>query len=77
MPFGVRYIAREVAIALRKKFPGTDEKEVMRAVGHLVYYRFIQPAIVYVFVPSPPSPFPSYSPMNIRLLRNLDPLEFR
>lgn len=46
MPFGVRYVAREVYRALRTKFPNEPEEDVIRVVGHLVYYRFIQPAAV-------------------------------
>ncbi|GAA5964914.1 hypothetical protein JCM21900_000018 [Sporobolomyces salmonicolor] len=46
MPFGVRYIAREVFRAVRAKFSQDPEPTVLRIAGHIVYYRFIQPAIV-------------------------------
>lgn len=52
MPFGVRYVAREVFRSLRDKFPNEPEHDVLRVAGHVVYYRFIQPAIVYVFAVS-------------------------
>lgn len=47
MPFGIRYIAREISDALRAKFPDAPDAEIVRAVGYVVYYRFIQPAILY------------------------------
>ncbi|GAA5926398.1 Iqg1p [Sporobolomyces koalae] len=46
MPFGIRYIAREVYRAVRARFPQEAETTVVRVAGHIVYYRFIQPAIV-------------------------------
>lgn len=47
VPFGIRYVGREVFRALQVKFPNESEEDVMRVVAHLVYYRFLQPAIVY------------------------------
>ncbi|KAJ2741985.1 iqgap- protein [Coemansia sp. BCRC 34301] len=46
MPYGMRYIARELRRALTAKFPDEPEAQVMKIVGHLVYYRYINPAIV-------------------------------
>ncbi|KAJ2855939.1 iqgap- protein, partial [Coemansia erecta] len=46
MPYGMRYIARELRRALTAKFPDEPETQVMKVVGHLVYYRYINPAIV-------------------------------
>ncbi|KAJ2850636.1 iqgap- protein [Coemansia brasiliensis] len=46
MPYGMRYIARELRRALTAKFPNEPEAQVMKVVGHLVYYRYINPAIV-------------------------------
>ena len=46
MPYGIRYIARELKRTLMKKFPEEDEVAVMKVVGHLVYYRYLNPAIV-------------------------------
>ncbi|GAA5820880.1 hypothetical protein JCM11251_001859 [Rhodosporidiobolus azoricus] len=46
MPFGMRYIAREVFRALRARFAGQSDEDSLRVAGHIVYYRFIQPAIV-------------------------------
>ncbi|KAG8994762.1 hypothetical protein FRB94_012577 [Tulasnella sp. JGI-2019a] len=46
MPYAMRCIARELVLALRIKFP--DEPEEMHAValGQVIYYRFLNPAIV-------------------------------
>ncbi|KAF9580557.1 hypothetical protein BGW38_002736 [Lunasporangiospora selenospora] len=46
MPYGIRYIAKEVGNALRTKFPQESEDNVMKAVGNLIYYRYLNPAIV-------------------------------
>lgn len=46
MPFGIRYIAREVFRALQSKFPNEPEDALIKVVGHLVYYRYLNPAIV-------------------------------
>ncbi|KAJ1673392.1 iqgap- protein, partial [Spiromyces aspiralis] len=46
MPYGIRYIARELRRSLTSKFPNEPEDTVMKVVGHLVYYRYINPAIV-------------------------------
>ncbi|EPQ27617.1 uncharacterized protein PFL1_04755 [Pseudozyma flocculosa PF-1] len=46
MPFGIRYIAREVFRALQTKFPNESEDALIKVVGHLVYYRYLNPAIV-------------------------------
>ncbi|CAG8564365.1 5605_t:CDS:10 [Paraglomus occultum] len=46
MPYGIRYIARELKRTLMKKFPREGEMAVMKVVGHLVYYRYLNPAIV-------------------------------
>lgn len=46
MPYGIRYIAKEVGSALRAKFPYEPEDSISKAVGHLIYYRYLNPAIV-------------------------------
>ncbi|KAI9595125.1 hypothetical protein BDF19DRAFT_413818 [Syncephalis fuscata] len=46
MPFGIRLIARELKEALMRKFPNERETAIMKIVGHLVYYRYINPAII-------------------------------
>ncbi|KAJ9063622.1 iqgap- protein [Entomophthora muscae] len=46
MPYGIRYIAKELKASLLRKFPAEREGVIVRIVGHLVYYRYINPAIV-------------------------------
>ncbi|KAI9292803.1 hypothetical protein K502DRAFT_367280 [Neoconidiobolus thromboides FSU 785] len=45
MPYGVRYIAKELKKALIAKFPEERPNTIIKVVGHLVYYRYINPAI--------------------------------
>ncbi|KAJ3403889.1 hypothetical protein HDU80_003535 [Chytriomyces hyalinus] len=45
MPFGIRYIAMHLKNAMNEKFPGNEE-EILRIVGNLIYYRYMNPAIV-------------------------------
>lgn len=47
MPFGLRYIARELYRSLRTQYPGESDDDAIRLVGRFVYYRFIQPAIMF------------------------------
>ncbi|CAG8492825.1 9034_t:CDS:10 [Dentiscutata erythropus] len=46
MPFGIRYIARELKKSLINKFSTESEDSVIKVVGHLIYYRYLNPAIV-------------------------------
>lgn len=46
IPYGLRCISMFLKDILRKKFPGNDD-EVSRIVGNLIYYRYLNPAIVY------------------------------
>ncbi|RKP11379.1 Rho GTPase activation protein, partial [Piptocephalis cylindrospora] len=46
MPYGIRYLAKELKEAMLRKFPEEQETQVMKVVGNLVYYRYINPAIV-------------------------------
>lgn len=46
MPFGLRYIARELFRALGQRFSSELEGDLVRLVGHFLFYRFIQPAIM-------------------------------
>ncbi|GAA6050880.1 hypothetical protein JCM3770_005753 [Rhodotorula araucariae] len=46
MPFGVRYVAREIFRELRAKFPEVSEENIFRVAGHVVYYRYLYPAIL-------------------------------
>ncbi|KAI8799673.1 hypothetical protein BJ742DRAFT_844964 [Cladochytrium replicatum] len=45
MPYGIRYIAMQMRESLMTKFPG-NEAEVVKIIGNLIYYRYMNPAIV-------------------------------
>ncbi|MBZ3877267.1 Ras GTPase-activating-like protein IQGAP3, partial [Sciurus carolinensis] len=48
IPYGMRYVAKVLKTALAEKFPDATESEVYKAsvVGNLLYYRFLNPAVV-------------------------------
>ncbi|KAJ7283670.1 ras GTPase-activating protein [Mycena rebaudengoi] len=46
MPYSIRYLARETLISLRERFPDAPETLYAACIGRLVYYRYINPAIV-------------------------------
>ena len=48
MPFGIRYTAREMFRGLQVKFPGESGDSLAKVVLHMIYYRYLQPAVVSV-----------------------------
>ncbi|KAM9309518.1 ras GTPase-activating-like protein IQGAP3 [Pholidichthys leucotaenia] len=46
LPYGLRYTAKVLRDALKEKFPEAGEDELYKVVGNLVYYRYMNPAIV-------------------------------
>ncbi|XP_068616678.1 ras GTPase-activating-like protein IQGAP3 [Brachionichthys hirsutus] len=46
LPYGLRYAAKVLRDALVSKFPGASEDELYKIVGNLVYYRYMNPAVV-------------------------------
>uniref|UniRef100_A0A8C6X7K2 IQ motif containing GTPase activating protein 2 n=1 Tax=Naja naja TaxID=35670 RepID=A0A8C6X7K2_NAJNA len=44
--YGLRYIAKVLKNSLHEKFPEATEDELLKIVGNLLYYRFMNPAIV-------------------------------
>nr|KAI8756299.1 ras GTPase-activating-like protein IQGAP1 isoform X2 [Biomphalaria glabrata] len=46
IPYGMRYMAKVMRECLMKKFPDAAEKDVLKIVGNLLYYRYINSAIV-------------------------------
>lgn len=46
VPYGIKYMAKILHVALKTKFPHAAEKELLKIVGNLVYYRYINSAIV-------------------------------
>uniref|UniRef100_A0A671MPH3 Ras GTPase-activating-like protein IQGAP3 n=1 Tax=Sinocyclocheilus anshuiensis TaxID=1608454 RepID=A0A671MPH3_9TELE len=46
LPYGLRYTAKVLRDTLQEKFPQAGEDELYKIVGNLVYYRYMNPAIV-------------------------------
>ncbi|KAF5388019.1 hypothetical protein D9615_000397 [Tricholomella constricta] len=46
MPYGMRYLARETLVHLRERFPDAPEEAYAACIGRMVYYRYINPAII-------------------------------
>ncbi|XP_040308557.1 ras GTPase-activating-like protein IQGAP3 isoform X1 [Herpailurus yagouaroundi] len=46
IPYGMRYVAKVLKTTLAEKFPDAPENEVYKVVGNLLYYRFLNPAVV-------------------------------
>lgn len=46
IPFGIRYIAKVLKQSLHEKFPDEPEEDILKIVGNLIYYRYMNPAIV-------------------------------
>ncbi|XP_034721405.1 ras GTPase-activating-like protein IQGAP3 [Etheostoma cragini] len=46
LPYGLRYTAKVLRDALKAKFPDASEEELYKIVGNLVYYRYMNPAVV-------------------------------
>uniref|UniRef100_A0A8C3NHR1 Uncharacterized protein n=1 Tax=Geospiza parvula TaxID=87175 RepID=A0A8C3NHR1_GEOPR len=46
IPYGMRYMAKILRMSLVEKFPKAPAEEVDKIVGNLLYYRFMNPAVV-------------------------------
>nr|XP_010593139.1 ras GTPase-activating-like protein IQGAP3 isoform X2 [Loxodonta africana] len=46
IPYGMRYVAKVLKTTLAEKFPYATESEIYKVVGNLLYYRFLNPAVV-------------------------------
>ncbi|KAF7687951.1 ras GTPase-activating-like protein IQGAP1 [Silurus meridionalis] len=46
IPYGMRFIAKVLKDTLTEKFPDATEDEILKIVGNLLYYRYMNPAIV-------------------------------
>ncbi|XP_074079306.1 ras GTPase-activating-like protein IQGAP3 isoform X2 [Macrotis lagotis] len=46
IPYGMRYVAKVLKTSLAEKFPSATENEIFKVVGNLLYYRFLNPAVV-------------------------------
>nr|XP_050869767.1 ras GTPase-activating-like protein IQGAP1 isoform X2 [Vespula vulgaris] len=46
IPYGMLYVAKVLNDTLSEKFPNAPEKDILKVVGNLIYYQFINAAIV-------------------------------
>ncbi|KAM4690065.1 ras GTPase-activating-like protein IQGAP3 [Rhinophrynus dorsalis] len=46
IPYGMRYVAKVLKNSLGEKFPQAKEHDIHKIVGNLLYYRFMNPAVV-------------------------------
>jgi len=46
LPYGILYIAKVLYGCLAARFPESKEKDILKVVGNLIYYKFINPVIV-------------------------------
>ncbi|XP_042640877.1 ras GTPase-activating-like protein IQGAP3 [Tyto alba] len=46
IPYGMRYVAKILRTSLAEKFPTALAEEIDKIVGNLLYYRFMNPAVV-------------------------------
>ncbi|NWT48966.1 IQGA3 protein, partial [Chroicocephalus maculipennis] len=46
IPYGMRYVAKILRTSLAEKFPRASVEEIDKTVGNLLYYRFMNPAVV-------------------------------
>jgi Ras GTPase-activating-like protein IQGAP2/3 len=46
MPYGMRYLARETLHALQTRFPDAPMTAYVACMGRLIFYRYINPAIL-------------------------------
>ncbi|KAL6266711.1 hypothetical protein P5V15_003547 [Pogonomyrmex californicus] len=46
IPYGMLYVSKVLYNTLMEKFPHAPEKDILKAVGNLIYYHFINAAIV-------------------------------
>nr|XP_056709157.1 ras GTPase-activating-like protein IQGAP3 [Euleptes europaea] len=46
IPYGMRYIAKVLKVSLSEKFPNAPEEDIYKIVGNLLYYRYMNPAVV-------------------------------
>uniref|UniRef100_A0A673JKD7 Ras GTPase-activating-like protein IQGAP1 n=1 Tax=Sinocyclocheilus rhinocerous TaxID=307959 RepID=A0A673JKD7_9TELE len=46
IPYGMRFIAKTLKDTINERFPDATEDELLKIVGNLLYYRYMNPAIV-------------------------------
>lgn len=45
-PYGIRYFSMKLKLSLQERFPNATRNDIFKAIGNLLYYRFMNPAIV-------------------------------
>ena len=45
IPFGIRYISRQIYQALKERFPQTSEENALKVMANFIYYRYLNSAI--------------------------------
>lgn len=46
LPYGLRYICKCLRQDLREKFPDVPEDDILKVLGNVLYYRYLNPAII-------------------------------
>ncbi|KAI8100025.1 Rho GTPase activation protein [Halteromyces radiatus] len=46
VPYGIRVIARELRLTLENTFPSESREQITKIIGHFIYYRYMNPAII-------------------------------
>ncbi|KAL7632218.1 UNVERIFIED_CONTAM: hypothetical protein RMT77_017468 [Armadillidium vulgare] len=46
VPYSMRYMAKVMKRSLHNRFPHAQEKDILKAVGNMIYYKYINSAIV-------------------------------
>jgi Ras GTPase-activating-like protein IQGAP2/3 len=46
LPYGIRYVSSRMNSVLQEKFPKEPRENILKVIGNLVYYRYMNPAIV-------------------------------
>ncbi|KAI7907194.1 Rho GTPase activation protein [Cokeromyces recurvatus] len=46
IPYGIRVIAKELWLVLKDSFPDESHDRILRVIGHFIYYRYLNPAII-------------------------------
>ena len=47
LPYGILYVSKVLYHSLRAKFADVPEKDLLKAIGNLVYYRYTSPLLYF------------------------------
>jgi Ras GTPase-activating-like protein IQGAP2/3 len=50
LPYGIRVVARELRLTLENAFPLESHEQITKIIGNFIYYRYLNPVIVYVMI---------------------------